>query len=360
MSIIGLYDWDLNTWKQPICFNLELMKISAYHKQWERDVVRMQKKPDPDSVSKLFIQKDYEDDLYPVDLVTNEKVFMYGLALSDEHYVPMPVEYEEMVPDTSIYEDLALYYRGSQTWSAFFNKMIKAQHLRLTDDEGNVIPHWERQLDEEAKRIYVLHDNNITFTREVQGILSDFNRVGFKFSPVLRDQQQLDFWMKLDKTPHLRSCVINFLPEPIAFYSPMGNLHSDCTFTFDNPSWHELGQLLLVGKFIAHQGNKVSIVLSEDAPTEKLQFVSLLNDYFLYCMKKGHGVCSSFAAFERNHLGDLLRHEKISLFSHIKNNSEELFNLLYDVEKVEMVNNRLTYRLFTNGEVLHGGAIRWK
>ena len=33
---IALLDWDLVKWKQPICFNLEIMKMATYFRQQKR------------------------------------------------------------------------------------------------------------------------------------------------------------------------------------------------------------------------------------------------------------------------------------------------------------------------------------
>ena len=57
MSIIGLLDWDLLKWRQPTCFNLELMKLSTYYKNYSHDIVIMANDFDLSRYSKIFIQK---------------------------------------------------------------------------------------------------------------------------------------------------------------------------------------------------------------------------------------------------------------------------------------------------------------
>ena len=58
--IIGLMDWDLTKWKSPTVFNLELMKLSYYYKM-RQHIVQMVRRYRSDMVTRLYIQKDYED-----------------------------------------------------------------------------------------------------------------------------------------------------------------------------------------------------------------------------------------------------------------------------------------------------------
>lgn len=55
--IIGLYDYDLITLKQPLIFNLELMKMSYLIKHKSKNTVQMMREWKDSLFSKIYVEK---------------------------------------------------------------------------------------------------------------------------------------------------------------------------------------------------------------------------------------------------------------------------------------------------------------
>ena len=97
---VGLYDADQATFTKVV-FNLELMKLSAYYKR-KGEIVILAPEFAPEKHSKFIYRKDYDDGIYPKNLV-RPNVEYGGLAFSNNIYLPLPLEIERMRPDTEIY-----------------------------------------------------------------------------------------------------------------------------------------------------------------------------------------------------------------------------------------------------------------
>ena len=105
--IIDLYDYDLVESKQPLIFNLEIMKLAAYYSK-RRDYVKMLEKIPPENeYSSLFIQKDFEDYSDKAQRVFNffDNVCINGKSIYGQ-YIPMEDNIEFIAPNTNIYNKL--------------------------------------------------------------------------------------------------------------------------------------------------------------------------------------------------------------------------------------------------------------
>jgi hypothetical protein len=81
------------------------MKLSAYYKK-KGEIVVLSPSFTPDRHQKFFFRKDYDDGEYPFALARTENVEYGGLAFSNNVYSPLPLEIEQMRPDTEIYQKM--------------------------------------------------------------------------------------------------------------------------------------------------------------------------------------------------------------------------------------------------------------
>ena len=99
---IGIEDADIVQYTL-VPFNLECMKLSAYYKKSKEIVVLA---PDfmTERHTKFIYRKDYDDGIYPPNLLTTPNVEYGGLAFSNNIYKPLPLDVERMKPDTTLYQ----------------------------------------------------------------------------------------------------------------------------------------------------------------------------------------------------------------------------------------------------------------
>ena len=69
---VGLYDMDMKTYKQ-VPINLEMAKLSSYYKR-KREIVAMSSSFQPSRYSKFILRKDYEDGIYPKNIMKFDNI----------------------------------------------------------------------------------------------------------------------------------------------------------------------------------------------------------------------------------------------------------------------------------------------
>lgn len=89
---VGIMDADL-AYYILVPFNLEAMKLSAYYKR-KNQLVIFAPAFYPDRHQLFIYRKDYEDGLYPPNLLNTSNVEYGGLAFSNNKYKPLPIEIE--------------------------------------------------------------------------------------------------------------------------------------------------------------------------------------------------------------------------------------------------------------------------
>jgi hypothetical protein len=129
---VGLWDAD-KTKYETAPLNLELMKLSAYHKG-KREIVSLAPELEPNKYTKFFIRKDYNDGEFYPELLTEENVVCGGLAFSNDVYVPLDPAIEKLKPDLYIYERMRSKIGSEKYLHAAFETMMRAQHARLSLD----------------------------------------------------------------------------------------------------------------------------------------------------------------------------------------------------------------------------------
>lgn len=372
MSIIGLLDWDLTRWKQPICFNLELMKLSTYHKNILNDIVQMETSFSSDKCSKVYVQKDYEDFLYPENITKDPKVIFSGLALSNGKYSPMPLSIERNLADTSIYLNMKRYYQRTPESKAIFKKMLNAYHIRFSLDEKDFFDGWENQLYESETKInsVIIHDKNLIgnndFKSGVDFIKDKYGRknisFGFKFPIKINNEDQLYSWGIIQKIKELSVIEINFIPTN-EILNQISLTRQNITYHFDN-TWNEemilnkLDIIFLQGIFLSKYGTEVFIKIDKDVciSNNLNLLINMLNEYFKSCVYYRNMLVFCFFTFCKYTYLSIPVDQKIEIFNYIKNYNNDLFDLFYDAEYAIYENNKIIPKMYNSKEIILGGG----
>ena len=177
---VGIMDADFSTYTL-VPFNLEAMKLSSYYNR-KNEIVVLSNKFTPERHQKFFYLKDYEDGIYPKELLTTPNVEYYGFAFSNNVYHPMPLEIERCKPDTSLYERFGhLILESSELdlnkRQKIFQNLMTAEHCRLSLDGKTIWNEYGKQF----KSLYnarnlIFHDYDLNAIdgglKEVQSIYS--------------------------------------------------------------------------------------------------------------------------------------------------------------------------------------------
>lgn len=373
MAVIGLYDWDLCTWKTPIVFNLELMKLAYYHKVHCHDVVQMTKTLNTDLCTKLYVRKDYEDYLYPEEVTANPKIILDGLAVHDGLYVPMAPEIECCPADTSIYSNCINYYSKNQEVKRIFNTLNKALHLRLTFDGKTPFPNWQEQLkiNDNPSTSIIFHDKALIPTDDIRRAILDISlhygrrnvRLGMKYPVHIFTPDQLLSWGKYEKLTSINNIyLMDLMPNDVLF--TIRKTTQNLTYLINNQNWtyekfiDNLPKIFMQAMFLSQHSIAILLKIDKDFYLEKEwhQFINLFNAYIRSCLKYHETLCYCCFVYCKHCHSELDRENKIALFKYIKQMQPELFHLLYNVEYAEYANGEFKPHMFTHGEFYEGGG----
>ena len=200
---VGIMDADLSTYLL-VPFNLECMKLSTYYKKHNQLVV-FSPSFTPERHKDFIYRKDYEDGIYPPNLLSTPNVQYGGLAFSNNKYIALPEEIERMKPDTSLYSKMAGFIQGSQRKDKIWQNMITSEHMRLSLDGKTIWPDYGRQFyNLKMARNLMIHDYDLGAIdgafEEVQQIMKRARhdgwatRLGMKFPVQIHNGQTLLNW----------------------------------------------------------------------------------------------------------------------------------------------------------------------
>lgn len=370
MSVIGLLDWSLVRWKQPTVFSLELMKIAHYHKVKCRDIVKMLQKFEAERVDKIYVNKDYEDYIYPEEIMLNEKTIYGGLAVSDGHYVPMEDSIEYRPADPSIYASMSKYYKRDSSIKKTYEKMLGAVHLRLSTNEKTIDDKWTKQLLPKEKgagsQYVILHDRDVKAIKdsfEILDYLEEYYgksriRLGFKFPVNIYNDQELMDWGSINKAKditnfNLYTKISNEAFDDILIYS------QNLTYVISNKYWtvpqflNELSNIFLQGLFLSSQSIILSLKIEEDFLIDPKwrQFTEIFNGYMRSATYYSYDIVYSFFIYLRYCYHQITIQEKILLFKYIKEEQSELFDYIYEAEYVTYEKGKLVPHMYSWEEI---------
>lgn len=374
MAIIGLLDWDLTRWRRPIVFNLELMKLSTYHKSILRDIVQMEQAFSSAECSKVYIQKDYEDYFYPPEITSDPKVVWGGLALSGNSYVPMELNIERCSADLSIYNKMKKYYNATSERRRIFSTMMKAQHLRLSLDGKTCFDQWEKQLlppDEKRIPYFIFHDKDIVKVQDADQKIRYLwdkygrrnSRFGFKFPLVMETEQDVERWANLPKIKDIANLVFHSL-MPDELIESLSLTKQQITYYISNDNWtyekllQSISQILLQGIFLSSYS--IPLLLKVDRnfiiPDEFRNFLFMLNDYFLMQIQYRFKAQLCPFTFCKYLYDRVERETKVAMFQFFKDNNPDFFDLLYHAESAIYQGGRIVPVHYTIEDVMSKGG----
>jgi hypothetical protein len=158
----------------------------------------------PSRFSKFIIRKDYEDGIYPRNLLNFDNIEYGGYAFSNGLYVPMPREIEIQKPDFSVYERFRDDFSTTRDFEIAFRAMSNAQHLRLSLDGKTIWNEFQKQLwNVNDTTMFFFHDKNLhqidgayelitELTSRNTGLMNGY--VGMKFPVVVDNGEDLLKW----------------------------------------------------------------------------------------------------------------------------------------------------------------------
>lgn len=211
---VGLYDLDMKTYTQ-VPINLEIAKLSSYYKG-KREIVVSSPSFQPSRFSKFIIRKDYEDGIYPRNLLNYDNIEYGGYAFSNGLYVPLPHDIEIQKPDLSVYERYREKFGTTKEFETAFQTMSYAQHLRLSLDGKTIWNEYYKQLwDPDDTTVFFFHDKDLNqidgayeliteLTNRNKGLMNGF--VGMKFPVVVDNGEDLLKWCSF-KPAHSFFCL---------------------------------------------------------------------------------------------------------------------------------------------------------
>lgn len=195
--IIGLQDGDFTD--RITSFNLELMKIAAYHKK-RGDIVKLCSSFIPQMYSHYYFYKDNEG-LIPGEIFTNSKISYGGRFFSQIKYTPLKSEIEEMFPDTSIYEGLVnkIIKKKARIQA---HGLLNLHHARLSLNGKEIWNKYEKQLSYQKKHSIVLYDYNLDKISSAPQVIEELAKerlikggvVRTKYPFVFSEYQNIEKW----------------------------------------------------------------------------------------------------------------------------------------------------------------------
>lgn len=205
---IGLYDDDFNKYT-PICFNLDLMKLSTYYKK-RKEVVVLAPELEPERYTHFIFRKDYDDGYFDKQIFLSN-VDYGGHAFTKTKYKSLPEFIQLTKPDKHLYDKFIYKYQETKKLNNLFNTMVRAEHIRLSLDGENIWKDYEKTFDISPKtRCIIFHDYDLEKIKDSNLAVSDIintmskyygargQLVGMKFPVQVYNEQDLKKWTKFN------------------------------------------------------------------------------------------------------------------------------------------------------------------
>ena len=195
---IGLIDDDLRvrSWSIP---NLEIMKLSAFHKK-NRDLVELVTDYRTYTrYSKLYLRRNGADSDLPALLLSKarDKCEYGGYAFTNGLYVPLEKEIEESLPDVTIYDKIKLDGKGSsKDFRARLNKGLMRLQTAQTIPSGR-------------GKAYLIYDKNAIQYELLKDVIEVANRVEFVEPQFFNNLDDAEWFARQEKFNH--TTKINYL-----------------------------------------------------------------------------------------------------------------------------------------------------
>lgn len=168
---IGLYDDDFMRYT-PICFNLDLMKLSTYYKS-KKEVVVLAPKLEPERYTHFIFRKDYNDGNFNKLIFSNNTEYG-GHAFSKNVYNSLPEDIQLVKPDKYLYNKYMYKYSSTKSLQEVFNIMINAEHIRLSLDGKNIWKNYFKPyIITNKTRCVIFHDYNLNNIKDSDLVIKE-------------------------------------------------------------------------------------------------------------------------------------------------------------------------------------------
>ena len=204
---IGLYDDDFMRYA-PVCFNLDLMKLSTYYKR-KKEVVVLSPTLEPERYTHFIFRKDYNDGNFNKNIFL-DNVEYGGHAFSGKKYISLPEEIQLVKPDKYIYEKLSSQYNTISIKNCY-KTMTNAEHIRLSLNGTDIWKDFSKTYEITNKtRCVIFHDYDLGKIKDSDLIIRDITNtmikaygtngqlVGMKFPVQIYNEQDFRKWLKFN------------------------------------------------------------------------------------------------------------------------------------------------------------------
>lgn len=181
--IIAFYDNDFKMLMPgPICFNIDLMKLSSYYKNKQDIVFLINNFKNTGMYNKVIYNSNLIEPNFNIIPDSNEIEFR-GMFF-DGKYIPLPKEIESKVNDTSLYVNFMEKNPGavSEETKRRNNFLIKNScNIRLAPDGKKITNNFERDIL--PKKTFIIHDQDFFTLSDWKEVIKDLpkSRVSFSF-----------------------------------------------------------------------------------------------------------------------------------------------------------------------------------
>lgn len=200
--MIGLYDADMATYIHTAP-NLELMKYATYYKN-KGEITTLSPLFNPSFYNKFIYRKDYDDGNFP-DIINTPNLIYGGLGYSNNIYIPLPLEIEKKIPDTTIYNKMINKFGNINKNYKAFKVCLNSRHIRLSLDGKTIWQDFEKQIDYSKNCNYFFHDYNLNNIKDSQKIIeklvaqnNERKSVGYistKFPIQIYNEEDMEKWI---------------------------------------------------------------------------------------------------------------------------------------------------------------------
>lgn len=382
--IYGFYDIDFMNYT-VIPFNLDLMKLSTYHKK-RRDMVILTTEFIPDKFRNYYFFKDYDDGRLPDNFYTYDWVKSFGMAFHPGHAVPLPIEVEETPPDLHCYErvfELPDWQNFSKKKKKLYEKLFGAQHMKLSLDGHTVWRDLSKQFnsnDDKIKTLF-LYDWNLNEIKYAKEAIKDLRkykttvsksaRIGNKFPIQVNNSEDLFEWCNIKTAKDLFLVQYNGLMEDAIFpeyvkkaeesFSQQMLYNVTDGLDYNYFITEGICRLYLQILYFCNHYSRISLIYDDNYFIDKRwvqvmrlfsEFLNLmtsfgkseykfrlegLNSMYAFCSHK-----KSMALF--NEETWITKEEAREIFGFVRENNYELFKMFYEFSKSELKGGELVGR----------------
>lgn len=133
MATVGVTDADFFRYYNVIP-NLECAKLCTYYHNMH-DIAVLTPHLEPARYTKFFIQKDYNDGIFPQAYFAPNCSYG-GRAFNPDHYRPFDPPIEKTIPNMHLYDKYISYFSNVPSHMRVIKRILNCAHIRLSTDES--------------------------------------------------------------------------------------------------------------------------------------------------------------------------------------------------------------------------------